>query len=56
MLRNIGHSLEVDGIFMQCPSFDGRVYHYNDVKIRATHKRKKRYSENKNNLFNATND
>lgn len=47
MVQSIGHTAQREGIFMQCPSFDGRVYRYNDVKIRATHKRRRKdlYSE-----------
>jgi hypothetical protein len=34
ILRLVGVSAPPEDIFMRCPSFDGRVYIYNDVSVR----------------------
>lgn len=36
-LRWIGVTAKVENIFMQCPSFNGTFYFYDDVKARSTH-------------------
>jgi hypothetical protein len=55
ILRLVGVSAPPEDIFMRCPSFDGRVYIYNDVLVRATHKRKRQAIQNENKIFH-TND
>lgn len=42
MLRRLGYATMAENVFMQCPSFDGIVYSYNDVMLRAAHRKRKR--------------
>ena len=54
ILRNLRVMAAPEDIFMHCPSFDGRVYLYNDIMVRATHKRKRQTTQNRDTITAAS--